>query len=187
MAGSTDKAAKQDAVAPQAPVQARPQPVQSIASAAVAFESDPAPALVRIDDGDATCTTPCNLKLKAGAHRVSFSASNHQPVEKAVYVPQDKKISVSLPDRLESVRVISDPPALTVSIDGQVKGETPLTVPLAAGEHRLQIGGKGLHEDQTIQVGHGDDLQVITVKPVQNAPANSASSASKPGSTPADH
>jgi serine/threonine protein kinase len=161
------------AAAPQASAQQHPRPPHSLATAPVTFESNPSPALVRVDDGDATCHTPCDLKLEAGAHTVSFLAENHQTVEKAIEVPQDQKISVSLPDQLESVRVISDPPGLTLSIDGAAKGETPLTVQLAAGEHRLQIGGNGLHKDQTIQVSHGDGLQVITVKPVQSAPAAS--------------
>ncbi len=184
---SSSKTVRQDAGALSAQAQSRP--AQPLAAALVAFESKPSPALVRIDEGDATCTTPCDLKLAPGAHTVSFSAENHQSVDKAIDVPQDQKISASLPEQLESVRVTSDPQGLALSIDGEVKGETPLTLQLAAGEHRFQLSGNGLSKDQTVQINHGGGFQVITLKPVQNAPADSASPASKltTGSAPADH
>jgi hypothetical protein len=119
---------------------------------------------------------------------VSFSAENHQTIEKEIDVPlpEDQKVSVTLADQLESVRVISDPPGLTVTIDGEAKGETPLTVQLAPGEHRLQVSGNGLSKDEIIKVSHGEDFHVITVKPTQNGPSdirNPDVSKLPPGST----
>jgi hypothetical protein len=100
-----------------------------------------------------------------------LAAENRQTIEKAIEVPDDKKVSVVFPDQLEGVRVTSDPQGLTLSVDGKVKGKTPTTVQLPVGNHHLQIDGNGLRGDQTIQVNAGDPLQVVEVKAVQNTPA----------------
>ena len=170
---SSDNSGKQDAVAPTATAQERPR---SANAAPVSFQSAPVPALVRIDRGDLTCHTPCELKLEPGPHIVSFSAEFRQRVEKEIEVPQDQNVSAALPDQLESVRLISEPPHLTVSIDGEPKGEAPLTVQLPVGEHRVQVSGNGLSKEQTVQVTHGAGLGFITIKAVPNAAAGTGNS-----------
>jgi serine/threonine protein kinase len=162
--------AKQDAVAAQASAQEHSGPQHASAVAPVAFDSTPVPAVVRIDDGEVTCRTPCELKLQHGSHVASFAAENRQTIRRTLAVPGDQQISVAFPDQLEGVRVASDPQGLTLSVDGQVKGPTPMTVQLPVGDHHLQIDGNGLRGDQTIQVSATDGLQVFTVKAVQNTP-----------------
>lgn len=119
-------------------------------------------------------------QITAKAHPSSVQAENHKTVEREPEVPQDQSVAVTLPDQLQTVLVISDPPRLPVSIDGATKRETPFSVQLAPGEHHFRVAADGLNDDQTSVVGQGEG-QIITVRgPRQNAPSDAVKRESSP-------
>ncbi len=67
--------------------------------------------------------------------------------------------------RAATLRVTSFPPA-TVTIDGAVRGMTPLEIELAAGRHRVRIGRPGFGEYESeldLQAGAARDVHQVLV------------------------
>jgi len=62
-----------------------------------------------------------------------------------------------------SLEVLSQPPGATVSVDGQPRGETPLSLTLAPGEHALAITQDGYLENRQsvdLEAGTAETLSV---------------------------
>ena len=59
-----------------------------------------------------------------------------------------------------SVIVTSEPPAAPVSIDGTVRGITPLTQALPPGPHRIEVGAGSHIRTQTVTVTAGSDASL---------------------------
>lgn len=125
----------------------------------VHFASSP-PAEIVVDGDDALkCTTPCDLPLHGGRHTFTMSAPDYRTAQGIIQVPQEKDRFVLLEDNLETVRLYSDPEKMPISIDGQPKGETPLTLRLRAGEHKITSTGS---YQKTIDITRGG-MNIFTI------------------------
>ena len=82
-----------------------------------------------------------------GSATSSGIAAPGEPAQHAVQSPQP-----AAPDGpIGSLRVVGAP-ILTVTIDGAPHGTTPLTIPLAAGPHRVRLQNLEHHIDDTVAV-----------------------------------
>lgn len=88
-------------------------------------------------------TTPPNtIKLAAGHHRLTFTKEKYTSVTKEFFVLGEGKsqnIDAVLEPDWATITISSQPGSSTVFIDGQNFGESPLTVDLASGKHRLVL------------------------------------------------
>jgi serine/threonine protein kinase len=121
------------------------------------FRSNPALARVVVDDNDRlTCLTPCELPLPNGRHTFSMSAPGYDPVQRIVQVPESTTSFESLTEELKTVRLISVPPGAALSVDGKPKGQTPMTLRLAVGQHKIGITKDETATERTIIVTQND-------------------------------
>ena len=87
---------------------------------------------------------------------VSFGGFEYRVVIESEVVPASVAETASL-------EVLSQPPGATVSVDGQPRGETPLSLTLAPGEHALAITQDGYLENRQsvdLEAGTAETLSV---------------------------
>jgi hypothetical protein len=132
------------------------------ANGSLRIESEPIGAAVDID-GSPRGITPLTLDLTPGAHNVTVTHDDDVQQIKAVVTAgtvnthhfrwaADTAASATT-GRLE---VSSDPAGATVSIDGQARGASPLSVDdLTPGEHQVavQMAGRAQKRSVTIEAG----------------------------------
>lgn len=122
---------------PQAPPMAS-NGVQAEGAVSFHFASSPSGAEVLVDGNQKlTCATPCDLSLRFGRHTYTMSAPKYGTAQGILEVPDDRDRFVLLSNNLETVRIYSFPEKMGISVDGQSQGETPLTLRLSAGEHKI--------------------------------------------------
>jgi formylglycine-generating enzyme required for sulfatase activity len=103
--------------------------VTMLPQAQVSFSSSPADAAISID-GVQLARTPATLGLNAGTHAVTISKAGYQPWSDSIEVSGSEPLNleqVKLLPAPASVRITSEPNLVTVRINGQVRGRTPLT------------------------------------------------------------
>ena len=133
-----------------------------VSDANVRFVSSPANAHVVVDGDELkACTAPCTLNLKAGRHTLTAALSGYGVAQKIIHIPEDTNVFLELSSRLGLVQMSSQPSGAQIYIDGNLQGQTPTTLRLAAGEHKvLLVRGSERHE-QTINV-KGNSLEQFT-------------------------
>jgi len=121
------------------------------------FGSVPARARVVVDNDDRqSCLTPCDLRLPYGRHAFLMSAVGYNPVQRIVQVPETTNSFEFLTEGLKTVRLNSMPSGAELSVDGEPRGQTPTTLPLAVGRHQIKIVKDGAATEQTINVTPDD-------------------------------
>ena len=143
----------------------------------VAVNSEPAGANVVID-GQAHGTTPTTATLSVGAHTIELASDGVRRTLN-INVTANTQISqfVEMPKATAGtgdLQVRTDPSGAKVSVDGQVRGTSPLTIPgLAPGSHSVTLENDlgSVREDVTIQPGATASL-VVPLKAPQGAPVS---------------
>jgi hypothetical protein len=79
-------------------------------------------------------------------------APGYDPVQRIVQVPESTGSFASLREELKTVRLISVPPGAALSVDGEPKGQTPMTLHLAVGQHKIRITKDETATARTINV-----------------------------------
>jgi eukaryotic-like serine/threonine-protein kinase len=93
------------------------------------------------------CETPCSFNnLNPARYSLEVQKEGYQPVQTALQVKggdvQDQKIK--LESLAKGIHIISQPPGADVFINGaKQSGQTPLTLPLAAGQYNLVLRLQG--------------------------------------------
>src|SRR6195256_6561964 len=93
------------------------------------------------------CLTPCSFNnLTPDRYSLEVKKEGYQPVQTALQVRQgdvaDQKLS--LESLARGLYVVSDPPGADVFINGaKQSGQTPVTLPLAAGQYNLVLRMQG--------------------------------------------
>jgi len=85
-----------------------------------------------------------------------MSAPGYNPVQRIVQVPESKTSFEFLTEGLKTVRLNSLPPGAELYVDGELRGRTPTTLPLAVGEHKIRIVKDETATEQTINVTQDD-------------------------------
>jgi hypothetical protein len=146
--------------------------IQRPTTAAFHFESSPVSGRVEVDNDRAlNCVTPCDLQLPNGRHTFTLTAPGYSEHRGILQVPDERSKLLTLSPDLKTVRVISVPPDLEVSVDGKSAGQTPATLHLSVGQHSLTFKDKGRQEERTINVSENDP-QIFTARFSSQSPAD---------------
>jgi PEGA domain len=85
-----------------------------------------------------------------------MSAPGYDPVQRIVQVPESRNSFAFLMEGLKTVRLNSVPPGAALSVDGEPRGRTPTTLPLAVGQHKIRIVKDDAVTERTINVTPDD-------------------------------
>jgi formylglycine-generating enzyme required for sulfatase activity len=110
-------------------------------------------ARVIIDGLEVGNTPISNLEVKAGPRVLEIQMDNYQDIKTEV-----------------QIAISSIPEGATVSVDGKTAGNTPLTIELPEGSHRLQISAEGFKTWQTLLAVKPNQPQ--SIKDIQLQPAD---------------
>ena len=131
------------------------QPIQVVTSppsAQVVPDNSPAQA----------CRSPCSLRMLPGRHTLAVTLAGHRREMRIFEVTaQPLELFVNLTPAVGRVRLESDPPGASITVDGQVHPEkTPATLVLPAGKHRLVVTGDGGRAERDLELEDGALLKV---------------------------
>jgi hypothetical protein len=132
-------------------------------------QSRPVAARVSID-GEERGVTPLTMTLPSGAHVLEVQSGKSEPrvipltiqagVQTAQYIELQ---NVAMTGGLE---IRSDPPGARVTIDGQSRGTTPVTIrDLAPGDHQIVLEGGGRKVTQAVRIDAGITAQLVVPLP----------------------
>ena len=114
--------------------------------APVSVSSRPAGAQVVVD-GTALGTTPVDLELEAGERELEFRLPGYNAWRDTITVLADQPLSVPEAALVQAdgrVDLVTDPPGAAVSVNGEFRGSTPLTLRLAPGRsHNIALNKPG--------------------------------------------
>jgi hypothetical protein len=138
----------------QQPVPTPPQPAPNTSAIPFQVTTNPAGAEVTIDnDAAQSCKSPCSLTLPKGRHSLSAKLPGHRDSLRIFEVPRDPGIIVDLSPMMGSLQITSNPPGLTVLIDGkEAPSKTPVSIRLNAGLHKIQMVKEGVTREFTVQI-----------------------------------
>jgi len=159
-------------VAPRVEPTAVPQPQPTPAEAVPAERgkptidviSDPPGAEVKVN-GTPKGKTPLRISdLDPGSYEFEVVKQGYSPYRKTARLEaeSDYTMKVTLPTTVNSMRVLSQPPGVTISVNGEVKGKTPLTLSGLASGHFEVTGELEGFPKQTLGVDLKDgELQEV--------------------------
>jgi len=104
--------------------------VTLLPQAQLSISSTPSEAQVSID-GEARATTPATLGLNAGEHEIRVSKSGYRAWTETVTIAGSEKVQlpeVVLERAPASIRVSSEPSAVSIRLNGEASGRTPQTL-----------------------------------------------------------
>jgi len=108
--------------------------------------SDPPGASVSVDGKRAGDSAPALLeRLPCGRHLLSLTAPYHEDAQQHVSVTSGRteQVTLTLRRRRGQARFTATPTGAEVTVDGQRRGLTPVTLELEWGEHRIRIDKSG--------------------------------------------
>ena len=152
-------------------------PAAAPATGTLAIHTTPAGASVVIDGQDRG-VTPLRVTLSVGPHTLDLSAGGAHR-EMALTVAANAEVSqfIDMPTAAPAVgqlQVRTDPSGAKVSVDGQLRGVSPLTVTgLAPGSHTVKLENEvgSVNDDVTIEAGSTASL-VVPLRGPQGAPVS---------------
>jgi len=142
-----------------------PPPAASSAPRLVVV-SKPEGATVKVD-GKEVGATPWAGAVKAGKRALEVALEGHVAEKREVTAAANRELEVSF--ALQRVAgpakmvVETEPAGADVSVDGEEKGKSPLTLQLAAGEHDIEAskdGFKGVAQKITVENGQHASLRL---------------------------
>ena len=140
-----------------------PKPAPAPEEAIFQLTTSPAGAQVMFD-GDRPCTSPCKLSLAMGRHTFVARLAGHRDVYQIIEIPRDTGLIVDLPRATGTLSLISDPPGLSVAVDGQDQPQkTPTHLTLGVGQHKIQVSRGTQKQEFTIEI-HDGSLVTRTVE-----------------------
>jgi hypothetical protein len=113
---------------------------------------------VAVFDGDPgmQCVTPCKITLPAGRHTLALHHGGYRDSQRIVEVPRDPGLIVDLVAQAGTFSLSSNPPGLTVAIDGKEQTrKTPLSLSLPVGRHRVEVLKGGERQTLTVDIQDG--------------------------------
>jgi hypothetical protein len=132
--------------AQQKPADADFQVTTSPGGANVVFDGDPS----------TRCKSPCNISLSVGRHTFVVTHAGYRDAHRIIDVPRDAGLIVDLAKLMGSLSLITNPPGLTVIVDGAVQAQkTPANLSLGVGTHRVQVMKGAEKQEFTIDIRDG--------------------------------
>ncbi len=135
---------------PPPPPKAPPSPTE----ASFELTTTPAAAEAVFDEKpDLRCTTPCALNLAMGRHTLALKAPGYREAQRVFSLPSEPGLIVNLEATAGTLSLVTNPPGLTVVIDGQEQArKTPANFTLPVGEHRVQVLRGAEKQEFTAQI-----------------------------------
>ena len=133
------------------------------ATGSLTVESEPAGSDIFVD-GSPRGKTPMTMALVEGKHQLLLQrGARTQTIPLAIKADTGIVHHITWPAEADAVavaatttgslRIVSDPPAATVTVDAVERGATPLTIAgLAVGQHDVVVRNGGKVERRTLQV-----------------------------------
>ncbi len=119
-------------------------------------------------DGEPRGTAPGEFELPPGKHSIGLSAERYQVYSGEVDVEGGGKVQVFKPELVPAwanVTVTSEPAGAQVLVGGEVRGVTPLTTEVLAGNHPLELRREGFKPWSTdVQVKANEPLSLGPIK-----------------------
>jgi hypothetical protein len=131
----------------------------------VLIATQPLGASVYFDDLEMSEVTPMALERDRDdkEHSIELKLEGHTTVKRTLKYDEGiiTRVSERLAGKDAKIEIASEPEELEVMVDGAKAGETPLTVDVAAGEHRVQITGKDRETvDELVTVAKGETKKI---------------------------
>jgi serine/threonine-protein kinase len=102
------------------------------------------------------CVTPCTLNLKMGRHTLTVKHAGYREARRVFSLPDDPGLIVNLEGATGTLSLVTNPPGLTVFIDGQEQARrTPANFVLPVAEHRVQVIRGNEKQEFTIEIRDG--------------------------------
>jgi serine/threonine protein kinase len=119
--------------------------------------ASPAGAIVTFDGDTSTrCKSPCNISLTPGRHTFVVTHPGYRDARRIIEVPRDAGSIVDLSKQMGSFSLITNPPGLTVIVDGQEQAKkTPANLSLPVGTHRVAVMKGTEKQEFTIDIHDG--------------------------------
>lgn len=109
-------------------------------TADVDLVSEPSGARIMVDGrADASCNSPCTMALATGRHTLTAQLDGYATARRIFNLPETKTLYVPLNRSSGTLVLTSIPSGATVNIDGQLYGQTPLTLHLSPGVHQIVL------------------------------------------------
>jgi len=145
--------------------------------AELTIESRPAGAEVLVD-GQVRGISPLTLSLAPGDHRIAVRRGSDErggtlALKAGATVGQHFEFAAepSLPRNARMI-VLTDPPGARVSVDGQARGSSPLTLgELLPGEHRVSVSTEFGSAERTVTAEAGESASLMFSLPKAASPA----------------
>ena len=160
-------------------------PATAPTTGTLAIQTNPAGASVVID-GQANGVTPLSVSLSAGPHTLELTSNGvHRTIPITMAARAELSQFIEMPQAAAVVGqldVRTDPAGAKVSVDGQRRGVSPLTVTgLTAGSHTVMLENElgSVNQDVTIEPG-GTASLVVPMRSPQGAPVSGWISISAP-------
>jgi len=146
--------------APKAPPAVKTTPQRRAASEASSFQLTTSPSgAVAVFDADpgTQCITPCKMTLPAGRHTIALHHTGYRDAQRIVETPRDPGLIVDLVAMSGTLSLSSNPPGLTVAIDGREQTrKTPLSITVPVGRHRVDFLKGGERQTVTVDIQDGE-------------------------------
>jgi hypothetical protein len=143
----------------------------------VAITTNPPGAQVLLD-GQAQGVSPTELTVSPGTHVIELRGAGEPrsisiDVAAGAQLSQYIELGKSQASASGSLQVRTEPPGATISVDGTVRGPSPVTISeLAAGEHIVIVETEAGTTTQTVMVEAGAMASLVAQLPVQAGPAS---------------
>ena len=128
----------------------------------VRYVTEPPGARILIDGEDTGLTTPATAEILAGEHEVALAMAGHQSHRERILIApleQREPPLIRLRQSDAQLRVSTRPNQAGVTIDGQYRGESPVSAELRSGKaYRVQI----------FKAGYAAHSATVTLKPGEN-------------------
>lgn len=148
--------AKRSATERATPAEERTSPVRLL--------SIPAGAKIEVDDDPGLdCTAPCTLELPRGRHTLVARSAAGGVARKIFNTPEDREVAVILAARTGTLLVSSVPAGALILVDGADRGNTPATLRLAPGAHRLTVVSGSQRAEEVVEI-EGDQMVTRTYR-----------------------
>jgi hypothetical protein len=140
------------------------------------IDTRPAGSQVLID-GQGRGVTPLTVALEPGAHTITLRSGSDERVVPLTIAPgaevsQYYEMKVAEPVVVAgSLSITTDPPGARVSVDGNARGNSPLTVAgLAAEPHKITVTNDAGTVERTVAVAAGSTTSVMFALPKASGP-----------------
>jgi serine/threonine-protein kinase len=138
-------------------------------------------------DGERRGATPLTLALAPGAHTITIrNASEERVVPLTIASGADvsqyyEMKTAEAPALVGRLSIVTDPPGARVTVDGRVRGTSPLTVAdLAPEDHKVSVTNDAGSVERTVAVAAGSTASVMFSLPKVAGPVGGWLSISAP-------